>query len=233
MQKTNGGTRLCSQLSRMKHSHGPVPGPSRRKQVSTYPWLNHLLRGDWSLVLCRCQYNGMLLWSYITNIKPGHIIHFKTGRHWNIPAHNKYILWHLNFYSQDASVQVYSLCDDGADDWSWLVCGGGPVTCDNDTDHPRPSWWSCDYQLVQVRATVRIPCLVFSCLFRAYFVQCNLVTSLVQSDWIMTNITKASDLIDQGCIGVQRHWNKHFEGSCELLRFDADKLLHFQSCLCG
>ena len=23
--------------------------------------------------------------------------------------------------------------------------------------------------------------------------------------------------------------NKHFEGSCELLRFDADKLLHFQS----
>ena len=140
MQKTSGGTRLCSQPSRMKHSHGPVPGPSRRKQVSTNSWLNHLLRGDWSLVLCHCQYNGMLLWSYITNIKPGHIIHFKTGRHWNIPAHNKYILWHLNFHSQDASVQVYILCDDGADDWSWLVCGGGPVTCDNDTDHPRPSW---------------------------------------------------------------------------------------------
>ena len=113
MQKTSGGTRLCSQPSRMKHSHGPVPGPSRRKQVSTNSWLNHLLRGDWSLVLCHCQYNGMLLWSYITNIKPGHIIHFKTGRHWNIPAHNKYILWHLNFHSQDASVQVYILCDDG------------------------------------------------------------------------------------------------------------------------
>ena len=27
--------------------------------------------------------------------------------------------------------------------------------------------------------------------------------------------------------------NKHFEGSCELLRFDADKLLHFQSCFCS
>ena len=29
------------------------------------------------------------------------------------------------------------------------------------------------------------------------------------------------------------HFNKHFEGSCELLRFDADKLLHFQSCFCS
>ena len=27
--------------------------------------------------------------------------------------------------------------------------------------------------------------------------------------------------------------NKHFEDSCELLRFDADKLLHFQSCFCS
>ena len=27
--------------------------------------------------------------------------------------------------------------------------------------------------------------------------------------------------------------NKHFEGSCELVRFDADKLLHFQSCFCS
>ena len=25
------------------------------------------------------------------------------------------------------------------------------------------------------------------------------------------------------------NYNKHFEGFCELLRFDADKLLHFQS----